>query len=103
VAAAKCWWFSNVAHELCCWRCFTANNVFLQVADRLRVCSTGGIMAAAERVEALALPLSCVDAFMADDSLAKTSGCCYGLMWGRHWLQAQQQQQQQQQGPAVPL
>ena len=64
-------------------------------------------MAAAGRVEALqaqlALPLSCVDAFMADDSLAKTPGCCYGLMWGRHWLQAQQQQQQQQQGPAVPL
>jgi hypothetical protein len=56
-------------------------------------------MAAAERVEALALPLSSVDAFMADDSLAKTPGCCYGLMWGRHWLQAQQQRQQH--APAV--
>jgi hypothetical protein len=60
--------------------------------------ATGGSMAAAERVGALALPLSSVDAFMADDSLAKTPGCCYGLMWGRHWLQAQQQQ-----APAVPL
>jgi hypothetical protein len=49
-------------------------------------------MAAQERVEALALPLSAVDAFIADDSLAKTPGCCFGLMWGRQWLQQQRPQ-----------
>jgi len=67
----------------------------------MRVCPSGGTMAAEERVEALALPLSTVDAFMADDSLAKTPGCCFGLMWGRHWLQQQQQQQQQHQASSL--
>lgn len=66
-----------------------------QVDESMRVCPSGGTMAAVERVEALALPLSAVDAFMADDSLAKTPGCCFGLMWGCHWLQQQQQQQHQ--------
>lgn len=61
----------------------------------MRVCPDGGTMAAEERVEALALPLGCVDAFIADDSLAKTPGCCFGLMWGRQWLQQAQQQGQQ--------
>jgi hypothetical protein len=48
-------------------------------------------MAAEERVEALALPVSSIDAFIADDSLAKTPGCCFGLLWSRQWLQTQQQ------------
>lgn len=65
---------------------------FAQVDESLRVCPTGGTMAAQERVEALALPLSAVDAFNADDSLAKTPGCCFGLMWGRQWLQQQRPQ-----------
>lgn len=62
-----------------------------QVSESLRACPTGGTMAAEERVEALALPLGSVDAFIANDSLAKTPGCCFGLLWGRQWLQAQQQ------------
>lgn len=53
-------------------------------------------MAVEERVEALALPVASVDAFIADDSLVKTPGCCFGLLWGRQWLQQQQQRQQQQ-------
>lgn len=66
--------------------------VRVQVDESLRVCPTGGTMAAAERVEALALPLSGVDGFIADDRLAKTPGCCFGLMWARQWLQQQQPQ-----------
>lgn len=57
----------------------------------MRVCPTGGTMAVEERVEALALPLAAVDAFIADDTLAKTPGCCFGLIWARQWVQAHAQ------------
>jgi hypothetical protein len=51
-------------------------------------------MAAQERVEALSLPVAALDAFIADESLAKTPGLCFGLLWGRQWLQQQEQRQQ---------
>lgn len=59
----------------------------------MRACTGGGTMAAKERVEALSLPVPAVDAFIADESLAKTPGLCFGLLWGRHQLQQLQQQQ----------
>jgi hypothetical protein len=68
----------------------------LQVDESMRACAGGGTMAAKERVEALSLPVTAVDAFVTDDSLAKTPGLCFGLLWGRQWLQQQQQQQQPQ-------
>jgi hypothetical protein len=58
----------------------------MQVDESMRVCADGGTMAAEERVEALALPRAAIDAFIADDSLAKTPGCCFGLLFGRQWL-----------------
>uniref|UniRef100_A0A383V9A4 Nudix hydrolase domain-containing protein n=1 Tax=Tetradesmus obliquus TaxID=3088 RepID=A0A383V9A4_TETOB len=69
---------------------------FAQVDESMRARAGGGTMAASERVEALSLPVAAVDAFIADASLAKTPGLCFGLLWGRQWLQQQQQQQQQQ-------
>jgi hypothetical protein len=51
-------------------------------------------MAAKERVEALSLPVAAIDAFITDESLAKTPKLCFGLLWGRQWLQQQGQQQQ---------
>lgn len=47
-------------------------------------------MAVKERVEALSLPLSALDGFIVDDSIAKTPGLCFGLLWGKQWLQQQQ-------------
>lgn len=66
--------------------------LLMQVDESMRACAGGGTMAASERVEALSLPVSAVDAFIADASLAKTPGLCFGLLWGRQWLLQQQQQ-----------
>jgi hypothetical protein len=70
--------------------------LLLQVDESMRACAGGGNMAAKERVEALSLPVAAIDAFITDESLAKTPGLCFGLLWGRHWLQQQGQPQQSQ-------
>lgn len=51
-------------------------------------------MCVKERVEALSLPLASIDKFIADTSIAKTPGLCFGLIWARHWLQQQKEVQQ---------
>lgn len=55
----------------------------------MRACAGGGTMAAEERVEALSLPVAAVDAFISDETLAKTPGLCFGLLWGQRWLERQ--------------
>lgn len=64
-----------------------------QVDESMRVCSGGGTMAIKERVEALSIPYTAVDGFIADDSIAKTPGLCFGLLWARQWLQQHQKAQ----------
>eukprot|EP00879_Flechtneria_rotunda_P008604 GHRR01009016.1.p1 GENE.GHRR01009016.1~~GHRR01009016.1.p1 ORF type:complete len:266 (+),score=78.55 GHRR01009016.1:224-1021(+) len=59
---------------------------YAEVNEGMRACPDGGTRAAKERVEALALPLDAVHAFVADDMLAKTPGLCFGLLWGRQRL-----------------
>ncbi|KAF6261216.1 hypothetical protein COO60DRAFT_1636960 [Scenedesmus sp. NREL 46B-D3] len=51
-----------------------------QVDESMRACAGGGTMAAKERVEALSLPVAAVEAFIVDESLAKTPGLCFGLL-----------------------
>lgn len=69
-------------------RCNTAGLAApLQVDDGCRACQGGGTQALSERVEALALPVADVEAFLADEELAKTPGLAFGLLWGMAWLQ----------------
>eukprot|EP00879_Flechtneria_rotunda_P013290 GHRR01013878.1.p1 GENE.GHRR01013878.1~~GHRR01013878.1.p1 ORF type:complete len:223 (+),score=60.33 GHRR01013878.1:224-892(+) len=76
----------GLTYELCAGIVDKPGKTLQQVNEGMRACPDGGTRAAKERVEALALPLDAVHAFVADDMLAKTPGLCFGLLWGRQRL-----------------
>ncbi len=52
-----------------------------QVDESQRVNRAGGTMAVVEGVEAVTLPVGSVHDFIADDSLPKSPGLCFALLW----------------------
>ena len=46
----------------------------------------GGLADHGEAIEVLALPVSQARAFLLDDSLAKSAGLLFSLMWGQEQL-----------------
>lgn len=56
---------------------------FAEVDEGMSTQEAGGVLSDGERIEVLGLPLENVDAFLLDDSIPKTAGAMFGLLWAK--------------------
>lgn len=54
---------------------------FAEIDDSMKCEGGGGLQSDGECIELLALPIRNVEAFIMDDSIPKTSGAMFGLLW----------------------
>lgn len=59
---------------------------YAQVREDQKVQAGGGMEHDGERIELLALPLESVEAFVVDESISKTTGAMFGLLWVKSQL-----------------
>lgn len=60
--------------------------LLLQIDTSRRVNAGGGLEHTGEAIEVLALPFSSVPQFVMDDSIAKSTGLMFGLLWAHNAL-----------------
>jgi UDP-sugar diphosphatase len=56
---------------------------FAEVDESMSAQEAGGVLSDGERIELLGLPLENIDAFLIDDSIPKTAGAMFGLLWAK--------------------
>ena len=60
----------------------TQHHMFMaEVDDTMRSGRGGGLEDSGEAIEVLALPLEQAAGFLADSTICKSAGLCYGLQW----------------------
>ena len=64
----------------------TQTLLFARIDESMRADAGGGLEHDGEAIELLALPVDNVDAFVMDDSIGKTSGAMFGLMWAKQHM-----------------
>ena len=59
---------------------------YAEVDESMRMGSAGGVATDGERIELLALPVDRTEAFLMDESVPKTPGALFGLLWAKNKL-----------------
>jgi hypothetical protein len=66
------------------------HTLLLQIDNSMRMGDGGGLAHTGESIEVLALPFDQAPAFVLDNSLAKSPGLQFGLLWAYHALSSGQ-------------